>query len=96
MDAQDDPDVSDLLESDVEETSSWLFSAEKKEISLEGLFLRNFFYLWRFLLEEILIQPSPSSLPRANSHGATMKEEWESNPVSTLGFIVSVAVKINY
>ena len=37
MDAHDDPDMLDLLESFVEETSSWLFSAEKKEISLEGL-----------------------------------------------------------
>ena len=82
MDTQDDPDVLDLLESISEETSSWLFSAEKKEISLGGLFLWIFFSLQRLFLEETLIQTSPSSLPRSISRGATLMEEWEANPFS--------------
>ena len=45
IDTQDDPELSDLLESVIEKTSSWLFSVDKKEISFEGLFLWKLLFL---------------------------------------------------
>ena len=90
MNDQDVPELSDLmLVSLAEETSSCFFPFEKKEISLEGFFLYIPLFLRRVFFEENLIHPPPSSQPRVNSHGATMMEEWEASPVSTLGFIVS-------